>query len=142
MESACLGEPLPSGWMNRLLQVWPDAVSATTGISFTAGLPHIFFGKAVTTNFPIGGAVRAAAPLDHPRVKSLFAPLHDSQDPLGRAYRDGLHARERLLADLAHCVRSSDVPRARMAITAPTMGTAMCTACWGGGVRGGRVYGQ
>ena len=102
MESACLGQPLPSGWMNRLLQVWAQPASATTGVSFTAALPHIFSGTAVATNFPLGPAARRKTPLDRPQIETVFAPLYESDAALGRAYHDGLHARQELLGALSH----------------------------------------
>ena len=101
MESGTPGvKSTPDGWMNRLLAVLPGAHSPTQGVSFGPTLPRIFSGKLSVANIGVGKAAARPVPLDRPVIGDAFDRLYKGNDPLSRAYQEGMAARRQFVAEL------------------------------------------
>ncbi len=88
------------GWMNRLLASLPGDRKPTDAIAFGATLPRILSGPAMVSSVPNGRSASAEIPLDRPVINAAFDKLYTGNDALARAYRDGIAAHKKVLADL------------------------------------------
>jgi uncharacterized protein (DUF1501 family) len=92
------------GWMNRLLAALPGASSRATGptsaVAIGPTLPQILKGRLAVANLPLGPAAANKLAIDRPEVAQAFDRLYGSNDPFGRAYRQGRAARAELIAGL------------------------------------------
>src|SRR4029077_8812348 len=92
------------GWMNRLLASLPGAANGgpgpTSAVAIGATLPHILKGRLPVANLPLGPAAANKLAIDRPEVGRAFDRLYDTDDPIGRAYRQGRAARTELIASL------------------------------------------
>ncbi len=101
MESGTPGDrSTPDGWMNRLLQALPGEHRSTEAVSLGPTLPRIMSGSASVANIATGRRAERPMPLDRPRIAAAFDRLYAGDDPLARAYREGIAARGQVLADL------------------------------------------
>ena len=98
----------PDGWMNRTLAALPGPHQPTEALSLGAVLPRILSGMMPVANLPLGRAAGRSMPLDNPRVESVFDRLYVGNDPLSRAYHEGLLARRMLFAELAQDMTQAD----------------------------------
>ncbi|HQU17381.1 MAG: hypothetical protein B7Z66_11410 [Chromatiales bacterium 21-64-14] len=96
------------GWLNRLLAVLPHDTGAVPGIAFGPTLPRILHGPVPVTNFPTGRAATRAMPTDRPVIRATFDRVYSGHDPLSRAYREGVRARQALLTDLQQDMSAAD----------------------------------
>ncbi|HXQ49887.1 MAG TPA: DUF1501 domain-containing protein [Stellaceae bacterium] len=109
MESGTPGrKATPDGWMNRLLAQLPGKRSATTGVAFGPTLPRSFAGEMRVTNIATGRAANNPMPIDRPIINAAFDQLYSGDDPLSRAYREGVGARAKLLDDLQQDMVQAD----------------------------------
>jgi len=88
------------GWMNRLLGSLPGAPGPTAAIAIGSTLPQILKGRLAVANLPLGPAASNKLAIDRPEVAQAFDRLYGTNDPVGRAYRQGRAARTELLAGL------------------------------------------
>lgn len=88
------------GWMNRLLGVLPGAHDAAEAINLGPTTPRIFSGRFPVANMGLGKNAAKPIAVDRPIVGEAFARMYSGSDPLSRAYREGIAARKKLLADL------------------------------------------
>jgi uncharacterized protein (DUF1501 family) len=92
------------GWMNRLLASLPGVANGvpgpTSALAVGATLPHILKGRLPVANLPLGPAAANKLAIDRPEVGRAFDRLYDTDDPIGRAYRQGRAARTELIASL------------------------------------------
>jgi len=92
------------GWMNRLLASLPGAANGfpgpTSALAIGATLPQILKGRLPVANLPLGPAAANKLAIDRPAVAQAFDRLYDTNDAIGRAYRQGRAARTELIASL------------------------------------------
>jgi len=90
----------PDGWMNRLLGVLPGVRDAAEAINLGPTTPRIFSGRFAVANMGLGKNAAKPIAVDRPIVAEAFARMYSGNDPLSRAYREGIAARKKLLAEL------------------------------------------
>jgi uncharacterized protein (DUF1501 family) len=101
MESGTPGlKSTSDGWMNRLLGVLPGTHSAAEAINLGPTTARILSGPVPVANMGLGKNAAKPIALDRPTVGEAFARMYSGNDPLSRAYREGIEARKKLLADL------------------------------------------
>ena len=101
MESGTPGRKATAdGWMNRLLAQLPRPHSATSALSFGPTLPRIMSGPMSVANIPLGRGAGAQIPLDRPIINAAFDQLYAGNDPLSRAYKEGIESHKKVMADL------------------------------------------
>jgi len=101
MESGTPGiKSTSDGWMNRLLGVLPGTRSAAEAINLGPTTARILSGRLPVANMGLGRNASKPMALDRPIVGEAFARMYSGNDPLSRAYREGIEARKKLLADL------------------------------------------
>ncbi|WDZ97624.1 DUF1501 domain-containing protein [Herbaspirillum sp. WKF16] len=88
------------GWMNRLMGYLPPSESPLQALSLGDATPRILSGGNVVANLQTGRAAARPGLIDQPRVMQAFAPLYGGDDPIARAYRDGIAARKELMAEI------------------------------------------
>ena len=109
MESGTPGVKMtPDGWMNRLLAELPGDRGATAALSFGPTLPRIFSGAMTVANVPLGRSATAALPLDRPIINAAFDKLYAGNDPLSRAYQEGLQSHKKVMAELQADMTEAD----------------------------------
>jgi uncharacterized protein (DUF1501 family) len=109
MESGTPGIKTTSdGWMNRLLGTLPGPRRSTEAVAFGPTMPRIFAGKQTVANVPLGRAANAPSALDRPLINAAFDKLYAGDDPLSRAYKEGLMAHKAVLADLQTEMTAAD----------------------------------
>ncbi|NUU00913.1 DUF1501 domain-containing protein [Herbaspirillum robiniae] len=88
------------GWMNRLMAYLPPSESPLQALTVGDSTPRIMSGKNVVANLQTGRAAARPSMIDQPRVMQAYAPLYSGDDPVARAYRDGITARRELMAEI------------------------------------------
>jgi uncharacterized protein (DUF1501 family) len=102
MESGTPGRKgTPDGWMNRLLAADPGVRDTTRALNIGEVVPRILSGSEVVASLPSGRAASRATAIDRPRVRAAFDRVYAGDDPVARAYQDGLAARAQLMAQMA-----------------------------------------
>ncbi len=96
------------GWMNRLLSALPGPRGPTEAICIGPIVPQILAGKAPVATLSLGPDGARPLPLDKPEVASAFDRLYATDDALGKSYREGRTARERLIGALKSEQQSAD----------------------------------
>ncbi len=87
------------GWMNRLLGIMADK-NPLQAISVGATTPRILQGKMAVANLASGRNSNNRQQIDKPQIASAFDRLYDTNDAVGRTYREARLARTELLKDL------------------------------------------
>ena len=101
MESGTPGRSATrDGWMNRLLSALPGAHQSTSAVSFGPTLPRILSGRMSVANVPLGRGADHPLPIDRPVINASFDRLYAGNDPMSRAYKEGMAMRAKLMADL------------------------------------------
>jgi uncharacterized protein (DUF1501 family) len=109
MESGTPGvKTTPDGWMNRLLAALPGPRHVTDAIAFGPTLPRILAGTQPAATMPVGRSAAAPTPLDRPLINAAFDRLYAGDDALSRAYREGLSAHKKVVAELAGEMSAAD----------------------------------
>jgi len=99
------GEPgvkvVSTGWMNRLISLLPDNNSPVRALNFGPTIPRILSGPAGVANVPTGAATGRKLVVDRPAIAQAFDQLYgDRNDALGRAFKEGMEARQKLSKEL------------------------------------------
>ncbi len=101
MESGTPGRSAtPDGWMNRLLAALPGPHLSTSAVSFGPTVPRILTGRLNVANIPLGRGADHPLPIDRPVINASFDRLYAGNDPMSRAYREGMAMRAKLMTDL------------------------------------------
>ncbi|WP_343587126.1 DUF1501 domain-containing protein [Herbaspirillum sp.] len=88
------------GWMNRLMGYLPPSESPLQALSVGDATPRILSGRNVVANLQTGRAAARPGLIDQPRMIQAFTPLYGGDDPIAKAYRDGIAARRELMAEI------------------------------------------
>jgi uncharacterized protein (DUF1501 family) len=105
MESGTPGvKTTADGWMNRLLAALPG----DHAVSFGPTLPRILSGPQQVANVPLGRGATAPVALDRPIINAAFDQLYGGDDPLSRAYKDGLAEHRKVLSELQSDMMAAD----------------------------------
>ncbi|MGI9213475.1 MAG: DUF1501 domain-containing protein [Methylococcaceae bacterium] len=97
------------GWMNRLLGQLQGDVYPTRAVSFgPSTLPLILSGSQPAATQAFGPVARRVQPSETPVIAEVFDKLYSAQDDLGKAYREGKMAHQRLMADLRQDMKAAD----------------------------------
>ncbi len=87
------------GWMNRLLAVLPtDRLTQALNVGITT--PRILQGKMAIANLRPGKNSLRKLPIDRPLIHQAFARLYSDDSDLAQAYRQGVEARDIIMAEL------------------------------------------
>jgi uncharacterized protein (DUF1501 family) len=109
METGTPGQhAVRDGWLNRMLGVLPRTDSPVQALTVGEALPRILTGPQVVANMPTGRNAAHATVLDRPTVNRVFGALYAEDPVLGKAYRDGLAARQTLMAEMSDEQRMAD----------------------------------
>jgi uncharacterized protein (DUF1501 family) len=101
METGAPGQHnVRDGWMNRLMGDLPTSESPLQALTVGEATPRIMSGRNVVANLQSGRAAARPSLIDQPRVMQAFAPLYGGDDPIAKAYRDGIAARRELMAEI------------------------------------------
>nr|WP_201767950.1 DUF1501 domain-containing protein [Acaryochloris sp. CCMEE 5410] len=87
------------GWLNRVLAHLP-AGRPTQALNLGNQTPLILSGSKSVANLAFGRQAIRPLPLDRLPIQSAFDRLYEGDTNLGRAYQEGLEAREILKAEL------------------------------------------
>lgn len=101
METGTPGQhTIHDGWMNRLQGFLPATDAPVQALTLGESIPRILSGRQVVANMPTGRDAGRPTLIDQTKVSQAFGALYDSNDHLGKAYRDGIAARRQLVAKL------------------------------------------
>jgi uncharacterized protein (DUF1501 family) len=100
MESGTPGvKSTADGWLNRLLAyLHPEELTQALNVGSTT--PRILRGKMPVSHLKPGRQSANRLAIDFPQINHAFSSLYDGRDALSLAYREGLKAREMILAEL------------------------------------------
>ncbi|MDY7579665.1 DUF1501 domain-containing protein [Herbaspirillum sp. RTI4] len=90
----------PDGWMNRLMGFLPQTESPLQALTLGETTPRILVGKQVIANMPTGRDAGRPTAIDQPRISDSFNSAYAANDNLGKAFRDGLAARKKMLSEI------------------------------------------
>jgi uncharacterized protein (DUF1501 family) len=109
MESGTPGvKSTGDGWMNRLLATLPGTRQSTDAVAFGPTLPRILSGAQPVANVALGRAANAPSVLDRPIINAAFDQLYAGDDPLSRAYREGVATHRKVVAELQTEMMAAD----------------------------------
>lgn len=90
------------GWMNRLLGTMPPTEAPLQALTLGESVPRILTGRAVVANMPTGRDATRPTQIDKQDVSRAFNTLYQQDPTLGKAFREGLAARNEILTDLTN----------------------------------------